>query len=66
MKSKKSFQLFRFEVIGERIGAAIIALVSELPRFQLFRFEVIGELFAGFGVFATSVLIGVSNYSDLK
>ena len=38
-----SFQLFRFEVIGERMGWGFGVLLQYF-RFQLFRFEVIGEL----------------------
>ena len=38
-----SFQLFRFEVIGEPEPYAVGLVRSALSSFQLFRFEVIGE-----------------------
>ena len=39
-----SFQLFRFEVIGEPIAREICKFLQWQASFQLFRFEVIGEL----------------------
>ena len=43
-----SFQLFRFEVIGELSGLNKSDVLAALVNgFQLFRFEVIGELFMG-------------------
>ena len=42
---KPSFQLFRFEVIGEpTLWKAAVACGFLIVGFQLFRFEVIGEL----------------------
>jgi hypothetical protein len=40
----QSFQLIRFEVIGNRCSSFVLGS-SEVSRFQLIRFEVIGNRF---------------------
>ena len=61
-----SFQLFRFEVIGEQ-GWRLRSNEMGWNCFQLFRFEVIGEpAFAALALASVAGSVSVSNYSDLK